>query len=136
MNDVIEGGCLCGKTRYRLREKPVRISNCHCIDCRRGSGAAVVTWGVVRPNEVEMLAGELRKVRHAERLRSFAVCCGTPLFFQEDEASATIDVTIASLDHPEPYVPKVEIWTEDRLPWVSLDAMRRVYRQGREQSAG
>ncbi len=136
MDDVIEGGCLCGKTRYRLREKPVRISNCHCLDCRRGSGAAVVTWSVVRPNEVEMLTGELRKVRHAERLRSFAACCGTPLFFQEDEASATIDVTIASLDHPEPYAPKVEIWTEDRLPWVSLDATRRIYRQGREQSAG
>ncbi len=131
MNDVIEGGCLCGKTRYRLREKPVRICSCHCIDCRRGSGAAVVTWGVVRPNEVEMLAGELRKVPHAERLRSFAACCGTPLFFQEDEASATIDVTIASLDHPEPYAPKVEIWTEDRLPWVQTDPTRKIYPQGR-----
>ncbi|MEO8438721.1 MAG: GFA family protein [Spartobacteria bacterium] len=131
MSAAIEGGCLCGKTRYRLRERPERISNCHCIDCRRGSGAAVVTWGVVRPDEVEMLTGELRKVRHAERLRSFAACCGTPLFFQDNESSATIDVTIASLDHPEPYAPIVEIWTEDRLPWVQTDPTRKIYPQGR-----
>ena len=131
MDDVIEGGCLCGKTRYRLREKPVRISNCHCIDCRRGSAAAVVTWGVVRPSEVNILSGELRKVRHADRLRSFAACCGTPLFFQDNGDSATIDVTIASLDHPEPYAPQVEIWTEDRLPWVETDPARKIYEQGR-----
>ena len=122
---------MCGGLRYRLREKPVRISNCHCLDCRRGSAAAVVTWGVVRSAEVEILQGELRKVRHADRLRSFAACCGTPLFFQDNETSPTIDVTIASLDQPESYVPEVEIWTEDRLPWVLLEAGRPTFRQGR-----
>ena len=65
------------------------------------------------------------------RLRSFAACCGTPLFFQDNETSPTIDVTIASLDQPESYVPEVEIWTEDRLPWVLLEAGRPTFRQGR-----
>jgi hypothetical protein len=101
MEQAIEGGCLCGRTRYRLRAAPVRISDCHCIDCRRGSAAPFVTWGVVRPTEVEILSGELRKVRHAERLRSFAACCGTPLFFRENENAPTIDVTIAILVRPE-----------------------------------
>ena len=132
MNQAIEGGCLCGGTRYRLRDKPVRISDCHCIDCRRGSAAAFVTWGVVRITDMAILAGDLRKVRHADRIRSFAACCGTPLFFQDDEASPTIDVTIASLDHPEPYAPEVAIWTEDHLPWAPLDPARRAYRQGRD----
>ena len=57
-------------------------------------------------------------------------CCGTPLFFQHDESSESIDVTIASLDQPERYFPEVAIWTEDRLPWVLLDPARRIYRQG------
>lgn len=131
MGEQIDGGCLCGGLRYRLREKPVRISNCHCIDCRRGSAAAAVTWGVVRPNEVEILLGDVRRVRHANRLRSFAACCGTPLFFQDNENSPTIDVTIASLDHPEAFAPAVEIWTEDRLPWVSLNEELKSYPQGR-----
>ena len=132
----IEGGCLCGGMRYRLRAEPVRISDCHCVDCRRGSAAAFVTWGVVRRSDVEILSGELRKVRYADRLRSFAACCGTPLFFQENEDAQTIDVTIASLDQPECYPPEVAIWTEDRLPWTVLDSNHRVYLQGREPSSG
>ena len=136
MNEAIEGGCLCGGTRYRLRAEPVRISDCHCIDCQRGSAAAFVTWGEVRKDDVELLSGELHRVLFADRLRSFAGCCGTPLFFQDDEEAPTIDVTIASLDHPERYTPEVAIWTEDRLPWARLDPTRPIYRQGRESSAG
>ena len=81
MSAPIEGGCLCGGVRYRLHAEPIELSDCHCIDCRRASGAPFVTWGTVRQEDIELLSGELRKVHHAGRLRSFAACCGTPLFF-------------------------------------------------------
>jgi len=131
MKAPIEGGCLCGGVRYRLRAKPTRLSDCHCIDCRRASAAPFVTWGEMRREDIEILSGEIRKVPHAGRLRSFAACCGTPLFFQDDEASVSIDVTIASLDEPQSYSPEVAIWTEDRLPWVELNPRRKTFRQGR-----
>ena len=130
MSALIEGGCLCGGVRYRLTAEPERLCDCHCIDCRRASAAPFVTWGTVRKTDLEVLSGELRKVHHAGRLRSFAACCGTPLFFQNDESSESIDVAIASLDQAERYFPEVVIWTEDRLPWVLLDPARRIYRQG------
>ena len=132
MSVRIEGGCLCGGVRYRLQTAPARLSDCHCIDCRRASAAPFVTWGEVPKGEIELVTGEVRKVNHAGRLRSFAGCCGTPLFFQENERSQSIDVTIASLDHPESYPPSVAVWTEDRLPWVTLDHSRPTFRQGRE----
>jgi len=131
MKAPIEGGCLCGGVRYRLWAKPARLSDCHCIDCRRASAAPFVTWGEMRREDIEILSGEIRKVPHAGRLRSFAVCCGTPLFFQDDEASMSIDVTIASLDEPQSYSPEVAIWTEDCLPWVELNPRRKTFRQGR-----
>jgi hypothetical protein len=86
----------------------------------------------VRRQDIEVAAGELRKVRHADRLRSFAACCGTPLFFEEAENSPTIDVTIASLDTPERFAPEAAIWTEDRLPWVRIDRNQTSYPQARE----
>jgi len=133
----IEGGCLCGGVRYRLHEQPKQLSDCHCVDCRRASAAPFVTWGSFPREKIELLSGELRKVKHADRLRSFASCCGTPLFFQDDEASEWIDVTISSLDYPEAYSPEVTIWTEDRLPWVPLDSTRPAFRQGRgSENAG
>jgi hypothetical protein len=130
-NPEIDGGCLCGGVRYRLHEAPKQICNCHCIDCRRGSAAPFVTWGSVPKEKMELLAGELRKVKHANRIRSFAACCGTPLFFQDNDNSARIDITIASLDRPDAYPPEATIWTEDRLPWVTLDPSHPTYRQGR-----
>jgi len=132
MKIPIEGGCLCGAVRYRLHDAPKQLSDCHCIDCRRASAAPYVTWGSCRQDKIEIVSGELRKVRYANRIRSFAACCSTPLFFQENDESEWIDITIASLDHPEPFQPEVAIWTEDKLPWVSIVPMRRVFPQGRQ----
>ncbi|MDQ3198625.1 MAG: GFA family protein [Verrucomicrobiota bacterium] len=134
MSKPIEGGCLCGGVRYRLRREPARLSDCHCIDCRRASAAPFVTWGEIAGEDIEMLSGELRKVHHAGRLRSFAACCGTPLFFQEDEGSPKIEVTILALDRPDKLSPTAAIWTEDRLPWVSLDPARESFLHGRSDA--
>jgi hypothetical protein len=65
--------------------------------------------------------GEPRKIAHANRIRSFAACCGTHLFFEATKDSDTIDVTIASLDEPAPFSPRKVIWLEDKLPWVVID---------------
>jgi hypothetical protein len=131
MMTKIEGGCLCGGVRYQLHEPPRSMSNCYCLDCRRASAAPFVTWGEVKRASVELRAGELREIRHAGRLRSFAACCGTPLFFADHAATESIDVTIASLDRPEGFRPEVAIWTEDRLPWVPLDPADSSHRQDR-----
>jgi len=132
MDPTLDGGCLCGGVRYRLHEQPRQLSDCHCIDCRRASGAPFVTWGACKRESIELLSGELGKIRYADRIRSFAPCCGTPLFFQDSEESEWMDVTISSLDHPEPYPPQSAIWTEDRLPWVHLDPSRPTYAQKRQ----
>src|SRR6185503_5661229 len=103
LHDALPICCLCGGLRYRLQDPPRRISNCHCIDCRRASAAPFVTWGEVKREQLEILSGELRNVRHADRLRSFADCCGTPLFFADHDGTEWMDVTIGSLDQPESY---------------------------------
>jgi len=75
----------------------------------------------VRREDLRITKGEPRKIAHANRIRSFAACCGTHLFFDETKDSDTIDVTIASLDDPAPFAPEKVIWLEDKLPWVTLD---------------
>jgi len=75
----------------------------------------------VRREDLVVTKGEPRKVAHANRIRSFAACCGTHLFFEENKNSETIDVTISSLDDPAPFAPEKVIWLEDKLPWVAID---------------
>jgi hypothetical protein len=84
---------------------------------------------------MEIWSGELRRVSHANRLRSFAACCGTPLFIQDDVSSEWIDVTVASLDDPETFPPVAAIWTEDKLPWVKLDPSLPAFRRNRDENA-
>ena len=117
----ITGGCVCGGTRYVLKSRPVALIDCHCIDCRRSAGAPYVTWGSVPREDLIVTKGESRKIAHANRVRSFAACCGTHLFFEDTKDSDMIDVTIASLDDPTPFAPEKAIWLEDKLPWVTLD---------------
>jgi hypothetical protein len=68
-----------------------------------------------------MTRGEPRKIEHANRIRSFASCCGTHLFLEDSKDSDTIDVTIASLDDPASFAPEKTTWLEDKLPWVTID---------------
>lgn len=129
MNTEIVGGCLCGGTRYRLAVAPTELGDCHCVDCRRASGATPVAWGTVPRDQLQITTGAVKSVAWAGRVRSFAACCGTPLFFEEGVDSETIDVTIATLDNPAPFAPEKNIWTEDRLPWVKLDPAVPSYRR-------
>jgi hypothetical protein len=68
-----------------------------------------------------MTKGEPRKIPYANRIRSFAACCGTHLFFEDAKDSDTIDFTIASLDDPTPFAPQKAIFLEDKLQWVVID---------------
>ncbi|MGB9476519.1 MAG: GFA family protein [Candidatus Udaeobacter sp.] len=115
------GGCVCGGTRYVLKSRPFALVECHCIDCRRSAGAPYVTWGSVPREDLVITKGEARKIVHANRIRCFAACCGTHLFFEDTDDSKAIDVTIGSLDDPTPFAPQKVIWLEDKLPWVTID---------------
>ena len=100
-----------------------------------GPGAPYVTWCSVPSEAVEVLSGEVRRVLYSDRLRSFASCCGTPLFMQDEVTSEWIDVTVASLDDPTSFPPKAAIWTEDKLPWVELDPSRPAFLRNRDEDS-
>jgi len=117
----VTGGCVCGGTRYVLKSRLFALVDCHCIDCRRSAGAPYVTWGSVSREDLVVTKGEPRKIPYANRIRSFAACCGTHLFIEDTTDSEMVDVTIASLDDPTPFAPRRAIWLEDRLPWVTID---------------
>ena len=104
-----------------LKSRPSALVDCHCIDCRRSAGAPYVQWGSVPRTDLVVAKGEPRKIVYADRIRSFAACCGTHLFFEDSKDSDTIDFTVASLDDPTPFSTQKVIFLEDKLPWVVID---------------
>ncbi len=112
---------MCGAVRYEAGGAPHDVSHCHCLDCRRSSGAAFVTWASFRPSHFHFTHGQPRQFEWAGRFRSFCPSCGTPLTFMAAADADEIDVTVCSLDDPQSVSPVDHTWVEDRLPWVHLN---------------
>ncbi|HXG78079.1 MAG TPA: GFA family protein [Methyloceanibacter sp.] len=51
---IYEGGCHCGRVRYRAKASLERVLDCNCSICRK-RGAL---WTYVQPEEFELLSGE------------------------------------------------------------------------------
>ena len=128
---TILGGCLCGEFKYQLGHELRNVNNCHCLDCRRASAAPFVTWGSIQAEDFQVMTGELKRVNFANRVRSFAACCYTPILFQDGEDSQWLDVTIVSLEDPGSYSPSAEIWTKDKLTWIVLNSELPEYPQAK-----
>ena len=126
--DAVEGGCLCAAVRYRIMGAPLARSLCHCKSCRLASGAPSVAWIVVRSGDFIIATGRPRDFRSSPHVvRRFCETCGTPLTYQHDDSLDTIDVTTATLDHPELFAPTREIWIEHKVPWAILNPSLRHY---------
>jgi hypothetical protein len=114
----LEGGCLCGAVRYRAIGPHVDAGYCHCRICQRSSGAPVLAWLTVRAESFAYLESRPSVFRSSPRgQREFCRACGTQIAFRRSAQSATVDVTIASLDDPALVQPEYHIWRGSRIPW-------------------
>ena len=99
--DPHEGGCFCGRVRYRVAGEPLGSAVCHCVSCRRTSGAQSVAWLTFPHRKFSFVHGEPADYRSSDEVsRTFCQSCGTSLTYKHDEEPDSIDVTTASLDRP------------------------------------
>jgi heme-degrading monooxygenase HmoA len=116
-----EGGCFCGRIRYRATGRPQTPSICHCTMCRRISGSPMVGWATFRTDDLEWVAGSPKRFGSSpEAERSFCGDCGTALTFRLEANPDWTDITLASLDEPARITPCDHIFTDTRIPWVRL----------------
>lgn len=122
MTDTHTGGCHCGQLRYQFSGPLRDIAHCHCSICRRVSGGIVTTWITVPAADFEWLAGTPAQYDSSSScVRYFCPNCGAQLALVTRLSPQSIDLTIATLDHPEHAPAERHIWTDSRLPWLHLD---------------
>jgi len=120
MAELIEGGCRCGEIRYRATAAPYATSLCHCRSCRLSAGAPSVAWVIFREADVSIISGRLAIHESSPGVqRGFCARCGTSLTYTRANRPGFFDVTTASLDDPDTLQPSKEIWTRERLAWIS-----------------
>jgi len=80
-----------------------------------------VTWATW-PRDGVVVRGTPATLRSSPPVtRTFCGTCGTPLTYHSTAEPDWIDVTVASMDHPDALAPDDHIWTTSRLSWLVLD---------------
>lgn len=118
----LTGGCGCGRVRWRAKEPVLHRVHCHCVLCRKGSGAILVPWLTVERAEFAWTGERSAFYRSsAKGERSFCPVCGTKLTFTHDDSPDHIDLALGSLDDVEAGYPLDQIHGESRVAWLAVD---------------
>ena len=113
MRDM-EGGCQCGRVRYRVRIDSDDAYLCHCRMCQRATGGVAAAFKQVKRADVEWTATEPDRYASSPiAVRGFCAACGTPLTYEAHGADG-MDLTVGSFDDPSAFRPVehagVESW--------------------------
>jgi hypothetical protein len=118
---------MCGAVRYEASGEPFNATLCHCVDCRRASGAPALAWFSVRADALRWTRGmPARNASSPGVERLFCARCGTQLTWQGAGAPDEIDVTLCSLDDPDAIAPADHTFASQQVRWLHLaDALPR-----------
>ena len=123
---ALEGGCACGRVRYRLISAPMFVHCCHCTACQTETGSAFAINALIESDRIEILAGAPENVptpSESGRGQQIRRCpaCRVALWSHYAGAGERIAfVRVGTLDRPGALVPDVHIYTRSKLPWVRL----------------
>lgn len=115
-----KGQCHCGAISYETSGDPVYHAVCHCGDCRRATGAPIVSWALF-PEGAVTIAGSPRSYSSSEHgRRLFCGDCGSSLFYTNSEIfPGLIDVQTATMDDPDFRPASAQIQVAERIGWMA-----------------
>ena len=122
--------CRCGQLRASVTGHPVRVSVCHCLNCKRRSGSAFsaqARW----PSEQVRIEGESKSFEQPSDngnrgIFHFCADCGSDLYYRN--AGPGIDADFANLvaiplgafDDPYFSKPRFSVWEMRKHDWIEL----------------
>ena len=124
-----EGGCRCGRVRFRISAKPLMTSACHCTGCQRMTASAfsLSTFYPVGGFEVtqgEPVVGGL----HGALRHLFCPYCMSWMFTRPPGMDDMVNVRSTLLDDARSYRPFIETYTSERLLWARTPAVHSFER--------
>lgn len=120
------GGCLCGAVRYESTADAMFSGHCHCVDCRKSSGAGhCAHLGV--PAAAISFSGETSAYARAadsgnEVTRRFCPNCGAAVYSTNAAMAGMVFVRASSLDDPEAFKPQMIVYASRAPSWDVMDS--------------
>jgi hypothetical protein len=135
----LDGGCDCGRVRYRMTTRPLFVHCCHCRWCQRETGASFALNAMIESDRLIVSAAAPEPVATPSasgRGQQIARCphCRIAVWSHYASAGPLISfVRVGSLDQPDHLPPDIHIFTASKQPWVVLPpdtpAVAQYYRR-------
>lgn len=119
-----EGGCRCGRVRFRITAPPLLTGACHCTGCQRMTASAFSLSIAVASEGFAVTEGEtVIGGLHGESHHHFCPYCMSWMFTRTEGFDWFVNVRATMLDDRSWYEPFIETWTSEKLPWANTPAV-------------
>ena len=123
------GECRCGRVRYRLTAKPVVTMACHCTGCQRMTASAFSLGALYPSGAFEVTKGEpVIGGLHGDAHHYFCPYCMSWMFTRVDAMGDLVSVRAMLCDDARAFVPFIETYTSEKLPWATTPAVHSFER--------
>ncbi len=121
--------CRCGQLRATVTGEPVRVSVCHCLNCKKRSGSAFAVqarWPKDR-TQIEGQSKTFEIVADSGNRATFHFCpdCGSDVYYEidgkfDDKFDDLIAIPVGSFDDPWFAKPAYSVWENRKHDWVEI----------------
>jgi hypothetical protein len=118
--------CRCGQLRATVTGDPVRVSVCHCLNCKKRSGSAFAVQARWRDDQVR-IEGQSKSwtTRWAEsgNPATFHFCpeCGSDVYYEIDgKFDGLVAIPLGTFDDPFFSSPEYSVWEGRKHEWVEI----------------
>ena len=120
---MLEGRCLCGSVQYEVSGKLSPAVHCHCIQCRKASGASFTTNASVAKGDFRFVCGESLVGEFESspgQFRCFCTRCGSPLIKRNESKPEELRLRLGTLDTDPEIQVAAHIFVSSRAPWTQI----------------
>ncbi|KAF8336122.1 Mss4-like protein, partial [Amanita rubescens] len=117
--------CLCGAVKFDITGDPVTFMVCHCVNCQKATGSVFMSNTFFKAKNVHITQGQDEISGYEDKatksgrsfLRSFCSQCGANVLIG-NPGGDIIGVPVGVVDDSCDWVPRRELFTHARKPWV------------------
>jgi hypothetical protein len=118
---VLNGRCECRAVLYRVPDEFLYAGNCHCSNCRAGTGSAFKPFAGIEREKLEVVAGADTLLIWGDDTANHTRCgiCGS-LLFSVVRGGAYVHVAMGSLVDAPSIRPSEHIFVGSKAPWFEI----------------
>ncbi len=122
---VRTAACRCGQLHAECVGEPVRISVCHCLNCKQRSGSAFAVQARFPVGQVTITGRSTEWIAASESgglPASFHFCpiCGGNVWYSGGGIPDAIAIPVGAFADPAFPAPTVSVWEERQCAWVEI----------------